>query len=193
MRTHMMTSVLTITGLAFAAAANPHDGDFIVGVNGLGKLMIEADLDEAFYLPPFNAGGVVGWFGDDPGFASLDEDEPGEDFYTLKTGADVWFVLVAVDPAFKVYDPFFNLMSPGDSFWLGGHEFDVHPFWHIDSADPAFDPARTEWHATFRLIDLGGTGYGVSDDCRVAFTNVPTPGAGALLVLAGTAWVRRRR
>ncbi len=193
MRTHMMTSVLTIAGLAFATAADPHDGDFIVGVNGLGKLMIEADLDEAFYLPPFNAGGIVGWFGDDPGFVSLDEDEPGEDFYTLKTGADVWFVLVAVDPAFRVYDPFFNLMSPGDSFWLGGHEFDVHPFWHIDSDDASFDPTQTEWHATFRLMDLGSTGYGTSDDYRVAFTNIPSSGAGALLALAGVGALRRRR
>lgn len=193
MRTRMMTGVLAVAGLACGASADPHDDDFVVGVGGLGVLMIEADLDEAFYLPPFNSGGIVGWFGDDPGFVSLDEDEPDEDFYMLGVGADVWFVLVAVDPAFKVYDPFFNLMSPGDSFALGGHEFDVHPFWHIDSDDAAFDPTQSEWHATFRLIDKGTTGYGVSGDYTAAFTNVPAPGAGALLVLGGVCAARRRR
>ncbi|MCW5775641.1 MAG: hypothetical protein KIS87_04240 [Phycisphaeraceae bacterium] len=192
MRTRMMTSLLTVAALAFGAAAQ-HDDDFVVGVNGLGTLMVEADLDEAFYLPPFDSGGVVGWFGGDPGFASLEEDEPDEDFYMLAGGADVWFVLVAVDPAFKVYDPFFSLMSPGDSFALGGHEFDVHPFWHIDSDDAAFDPFQTEWHATFRLIDMGTTGYGASEAYRVAFTNVPAPGAVALLAPAVAAALRRRR
>jgi len=192
MRTGMMTGVLAVVGLAWPAAAQ-HDDDFVVGVSGTGVLTPEADLDEAFSLPPFNSGVVVGWFGSEPGFASLDEDEPDEDFFMLGVGADVWFVLVAVDPALKVYDPFFNLMSPGDSFALGGHEFDEHPFWHIDSDDAAFDPSQTEWHATFRLIDTGTTGYGASDDYRVAFTNVPAPGAVALLAPAVAAALRRRR
>lgn len=192
MRTRMMTGVLAVVGLAWPAAAQ-HGDDFVVGVSGTGVLTLEADLDEAFYLRPFNSGGVVGWFGAEPGFASLDEDEPDEDFYTLAFGADVWFVLVAVDPAFKVYDPFFNLMSPGDSFALGGHEFDEHPFWHIDSDDASFDPFQTEWHATFRLIDMGTTGYGVSEDYTAAFTNVPAPGAVALLAPAVAAALRRRR
>lgn len=193
MRTRMMTGVLAVTFLACGASADPHEGDFVVGVSGAGVLKLEADPDEAFFLPPFDSGGIVGWFGAEPGFASLEEDEPGEDFYTLGVGADVWFVLVAADPAFKIYDPFFNPMSPGDSFAFGGHEFDEHPFWHIDSDDAAFDPMQTEWHVTFRLVDLGSTGYGVSEDYTATFTNVPTPGAGALLALGGTWGARRRR
>lgn len=189
--TIVMTALLAGAGAAFAQ--HDHEGDFVVGVDATGQLMVEGDFDEAAFLPPFSDGGINGWLGDDPGFTNLDEDEPDEGFFMLAAGADVYFEFVSADPAFKVYDPFFALMSPGESFALGGHEFDEHPFWHIDSDDAAFDPNQTVWNVQWRLLDLGTTGYGESQVYTSQFTNVPTPGAAVLAGVAGLAALRRRR
>lgn len=188
-----VSTVVMLTCAAGTALAQPHhDDDYAVGVNGAGQLAIEGDFDEAAYLPPFSDSGINGWFGDEPGFASLDVDEPDEDFYMLDTGADIYFELVSLDPAFKVYDPFFSPMSPGDSFAFGGHEFDEHPFWHIDSDDAAFDSNQEIWNVSWRVVDLGNTGYGDSPVYTSQFTNIPAPGA-MLFALAAPAAIRRRR
>lgn len=177
---------------ASAAAQHDHEGDYVVGVNGSGVLVVEGDFDEAMYLPPFS-GSVNGWLGDEPGFLSLDEDEPDEDLFVPGGGADIYFELVSADPACKVYDPFFELLSPGERFGLGGSAFDEHPFWHIDSDDPAFDPAQTEWSVAWRLVDLGTTDYAPSALYTSTFTNVPGPAWTGLAAAVGAAASRRRR
>jgi hypothetical protein len=132
----MTVSCAAVAAMACACSAQHEHDDLVVGVTGGGVLSVEGDFDEAHYLPPFSDGGINGWFSDDPGFESLEEDEPDEDFYMLESGADVYFELIAVDPAFKMYDPSFTLLVAGDTFAFGGHEFHEHPFWHIDSDDP---------------------------------------------------------
>jgi hypothetical protein len=194
----MIARTLTVLGLLAAtgaAHAQTRDGDdYLVAIDAAGTLVIEGDFDEPRELPPFNQGGINGWFGDDPGFTNLPEDEPDEGFFTLGAGADIYFRLVSVDPALKVYDPFFELMAPGDTFAFGGSEFDEHPFWHIDSDDAAFDPDQTIWNVSWQVIDLGTTGYADSAVYTTELTNIPAPGVLALaggLSLAGL--VRRRR
>lgn len=193
-RMHITTTVLTAAALTqFAAAQTRHTGDFFIGVNSSGQLAVEGDFDEAAQLPAFDDGGIHGWFGDEPGFANLDEDEPDEDFYMLADGAAISFELLSVDDAFKVYDPFFVQLAPGESFELGRHEFDEHAFWHIDSQDATFDPDQTVWSITWRVIDLGSTGYAASEVYTSQFTNIPAPGGLAPLGLTALAFARRRR
>lgn len=198
-RQMMKNSVVCIfmtTGLAASAAVAQHDhgGDYIVAVDASGALAIEGDFDEPRELPAFSQGGINGWFGDDPGFTNLDEDEPDEGLFMLGNGADIYFELVSLDPAVKVYTPLFDPMNPGDAFALGGSSFDEHPFWHIDSDDAAFDPNQTVWNVSWQVVDLGSTGYADSTVFTTQLTNIPAPGA---LTLAGGLSVlgmaRRRR
>lgn len=191
------TKYTCISSLAIASVAlaqpHHHDEDFVVGVSSSGVLGIEGDFDEHFELPAFDNGTFVGWLGDEPGLTNLDEDEPGEDFYMLAAGADIQFELVGTDPAMKVYDPFFNLLSPGGSFALGGNAFDEHPFWHIDSDDAAFNPGQTEWNVQFKVVDTGTTGYSDSPIYTATFTNIPAPGTALVLGALGLRAGRRQR
>lgn len=186
---------LLAAGLAATPADAQHDhgGDYIVAVDASGALAIEGDFDEPRELPAFNQNGINGWFGDDPGFTHLDEDEPDEGLFMLGNGADIYFELVSLDPAVKVYTPLFDPMTPGDSFALGGSSFDEHPFWHIDADDGAFDPNQSVWNVSWRVIDLGSTGYAESDVFTTQLTNIPAPGVLALAGGLGVLGMARRR
>ncbi len=176
-----------------AWAGDEHSGDFVVGVSGAGQLAVEGDFDEAFLLPPI-AFPVSGWALDDPGFMSLDADEPDEDFFVLGAGANVVFEIVALDPAMKVWRPaFLGVLDEAGEQWMLGESFDLHPWWHIDSEDGGFNPLQTEWSVSFRMIDTGTTGYEASEVYTARFTNVPEPGALALVAMGTVALVRRRR
>jgi MYXO-CTERM domain-containing protein len=132
---------------------------------------------------------------DDPGFVSLeaDEAEPGL-FEPLDAGANIALRVLSVSsPEFKVWNPVgpgepgFQII--GDDLWsIGAPAFDTHPIWHIDLADPAYDPAHAPWEVTFQLIDLAGV-HAPADPLTVSF--VPEPAAAGLLALAA-ATMRRR-
>jgi hypothetical protein len=174
-----------------AGGGHAHEGDFIVGVDGNGDLAVEADFDENFFLPAV-AGLLNGWASDDPGFLALDEDEPDEDFFRLGAGANVRVEVVSVSPAFQAWTPGFadQLDAPGDLWTLGGPTFDEHPTWHIDSTSQSFNAQQMKWFFSFRLIDVGSTGYGPSPVYTVGFSNVdpdapiPTMSQWSLVILA---------
>lgn len=189
-------ALVTAAALACVPAAwgdehHHHAGDFVVGVTGGGKLAIEADLDEQFFLPAVN-GLLNGWALDDPGFLALEEDEPAGDFYRLGAGAEVALEVLAIAPAFQAWTPGFidTLDVAGDQWAIGGSAFDEHPTWHINSDSGSFDPAQTKWSITFRLIDMGSTGYAASEPVTVVFTNVdpdqpiPTVSEWGLIIMA---------
>ena len=183
------------TGFAAAGASaqHEHEGDIVVGRTGAGQLAVEFDAKPPFALPPVS-GLLEGWLADHPGFMSLGKDEPKEDFFGLAAGANVVFELLSVDPAFQVWTPGFSAVvnDPGETWKIGGAEFDAHATWHINSADPSFDPLRGVWEATFRLIDAGATGYAASEVITISFVAVPEPATAALLVIAaGGAWLHR--
>lgn len=191
----LMSSALLagiVVGASPAPAAHRHEGDVIIGRTGSGQLRFETDLDEIRLLDPV-AGLLTGWAGDEPGFEALTEDEPDEDLFRLGTGAQIRLEAVALDPALRVRNPLNPLMmlsSPGDQLLLGDHELHDHVIWHVDSLDPAFDPSRSVWQGTFKLVDTGSTGYADSPLFTLRFA-IPEPSTLALLV-AGSLAVRRR-
>lgn len=152
-----------------------HADDFIVGVifaNPEGQIEAEFDFDEIFELPEID-GVITGFALDDPGFASLDEDEPDEGIFMLDPTTEIVFELVSSDPAFKIHTPGFAdiLVAPGDQWLIGAPPFDEHVTWHIDTTDPSYDPGQIIYPVTFRLLDVGATGYAPSEDFTVMFTN----------------------
>jgi hypothetical protein len=71
-------------------------------------------------------------------------------------------------------------------------DFHEHPWWHIDSSDPAFDPQDGPWELTFRLVDLRTSApHSPSDAITVSF--VPEPGSAVALLAAAVVGTLRRR
>ncbi len=203
----MLKSLKAIAFAAIVAVAVPaladgeHGGDFIVGRTSSGQLALENIPDEPLHLE-LSGNQILfpGWSSTEPGFDSLNDDEPGEDFYTMATGADIWLELVSVgvdDGGLKVINQTLTsvLDAPGESFLLGGPSLHTHVFWHLDSTVLGGGFAGTR-SATFRLVDNGGTGYAASDPFTLQFTNVEVPEPATLGLLAvggGTLLLRLRR
>lgn len=171
-----------------------HEGDIVVGRTGTGQLAVEFDFDTTIGLPPVT-GLITGWALDDPGFTTLESDEPKEDFFTIGAGAQVVFELVSVDPALAVWTPGFVhlLETAGQQFMLGGHEFDVHATFLIDPSHPSFNPNVDLYMLSFRLLDTGSTGYAVSDTYNVTFTPVPEPAMVLVLGISSALCLRNAR
>ena len=190
-------AVLAGAAVAFPAVADL-ESDFAVGVTGAGQLAVEFNFASVEPIANFITGGglngdFTGWFSDEPGFANLDVDEPDEDFFTLGAGADISVMVISVEGPFRIYDPSFDsVVAPGGMFSLGTPDFDDHPFWTVDSTAPSFDANDFDYDVSFKLVDLGTTGYADSDTITVTFTRVPAPGTAGVLALAGLGLRRRR-
>jgi hypothetical protein len=191
-RTISLSISVVLLAVAGPALADEHEGDLVVGRTGANQLRVEFDFVPPIALPPVN-GLLKGWALDDPGFDHLESDEPNENFFVLGDGAQVRFDVVSFAPAFKAWTPGFGavLHNPGDAYvFPDGHLLHGHLDWHIDSQDPLFDPAVGPWMASFRLVDVGTTGYSPSDVYTFTFT--PEPSSLALLMLGGLTALRRR-
>lgn len=173
--------------MSTAASAQFHEGDIGVARTASGKLQAFNVPSLPVTLPPVS--GLLDGFSDnDPGFDVLEADQPGNDLFTLQTGAQVRLRATAIDPAFKVWRP--NLSSridaPGEEIPLGDHLLHEHPVWHIDSEDTFYSEGQAVWEATFVLVDAGTTGYATSDPFVLRFANraIPTVSEWGLAMLA---------
>jgi hypothetical protein len=184
---------ICLSVVALTAAANAqHEEDFVVGlVPDTNQIQAAYDPDNFPFALPKSQGPLLAGFAlDDPGFLTEDAESP------LNPDSSIALKLVGVSsPEFKMWDPLgpgedgFQII--GDRLWeMGAPDFDVHPFWHIDTADPNYDPAHEPWSVTFRLTDLAGI-HEDSDDVTVTF--VPEPSAAFLLGLGALALARRWR
>ncbi|MCB9865180.1 MAG: hypothetical protein H6816_00870 [Phycisphaerales bacterium] len=162
-------------------AYGQHQGDVWVGRTATDLLAISSNgfVPEENFAPLSPVSGLLqGWTNDDPGF---DHVVAGDALDPLQAGAAIWLEVVAMDPAFQLIDDGFQILhDPGDDTLLGGSTLHEHLTWHINSQDPAFDPAQCIWNATFVLRDDGSTGYGTSAPLTFSFTNAPVRSAGVL-------------
>lgn len=166
------------------AAAGLKDGDVNIGVDlALGKLAVEFS-GQTVELPELG-GPLVGFGLDEPGILTIENAVAG--LVPPAPGANIVLEVISFDAALKGWTPGFSTIfgNPGDLWDLGGVPAHEHPFWHIDSTEAGYvaPPGQTEWHATFRILDTGATGYLPSDPVTVTFT--PEPTSLALLAFGG--------
>jgi len=210
-----MRKHISITALAIVASAGTASADFLtdfgVAWDGTGQLAVEFNFDSIEPISSFIVNGgangdFTGYFSDEPGFANFEEDEADEGLFVVPSGTVVGFELIAADPAFRVYDPFFDAaLAPGGTFILGSVErdefgvvtsgFDDHPFWAVDTLSPEFDENIFTYSVSFRLFDARTDGQAIAptDVITVEFSRIPSPASAALFGLAGLAFGRRRR
>lgn len=209
MRKTALTAALfgSITTVAHA----DFESDFGVAWDGTGQLAVEFNFASIAPIGMFIVGGgangdFTGWFSDQPGFANFEEDEADEGLFVVPDGTVVGFELISTDPAFRVYDPFFDApLAPGSTFVLGSVErdefgvvisgFDDHPFWAVDTLGPDFDESVLNYSVSFRLFDARADGLALAptDVITVEFTRIPSPASAVVLGLAGLSMIRRRR
>lgn len=191
--TCVIVSALFLPSAAALAGEHGHkEGDINIGIDSGGQIVVEWS-GELVGLPEL-AGPLFGFGLDEPGFFSIQEDEPDEDIFVLGAGANIVLEVLSFDDALQGWRPGFAGVFDdlGETWDIGGAPFDTHPFWHIDATDPLFvaPPGQTEWTAVFRLLDTGSTGYAPSGPVTVTFT--PEPGTLGLLALGAMALMRRR-
>jgi hypothetical protein len=168
--------LLALAGLVNVVAAQ-HLGDVWVGRSASNQIAISPrgfipDLNYHTLLPV--SGLLHGWTDADPGLDHITAADPNNNLFPLQAGTSVWLQIVAVDAAFRLIDSAFNILdAPGQSTYLGGYNLHVHNTWHINSDDPAYDPAQCVWHITVFLRDAGSTGYAASIPFTFSFTSVP--------------------
>ncbi|MCG3131577.1 MAG: hypothetical protein FLDDKLPJ_02381 [Phycisphaerae bacterium] len=160
--------------LVVPVAFAQHADDVFVGRSSADQLKIAGfpvNLS-LVYLPPSD-GILHGWADNNPGFDRVITDDPDRDLFRMRSGANVFLVIEAIDPAFRVIDGSFNVFDePGEAARLGNENLHTHLIWHIDDRDADFDPAQCLWDATFFLHDDNGR-HGDSASFTMSFTNVP--------------------
>ncbi|MEO0513169.1 MAG: hypothetical protein AAF108_09790 [Planctomycetota bacterium] len=183
--------------------------DFGVAWDGQGNLAVEFNFASIEVISSFIENGgangnFTGFFSDEPGFANFEEDEADEGLFVVPDGTVVGFRLLAFDPGFAVYDPFFDQrLDVGDSFLFPEvvrdsagavtAGFDDHPWWTVETTSAGFDAGIFEYDMTFELFDgrTDGAAIGSTGPITVTFTRIPAPATG--VVLGALAFARRRR
>jgi hypothetical protein len=196
-KTNMKLKLLLIAIAVFASSSGVHAGittgfkedDVNIGLNTDTNQIALRWIGDTVELPELS-GPLFGFGADEPGLISVGVPYLG--MQPLPDGIDLVFEVIAFDPALKGWKPGFSgtFHNPGDLWDVGPTPAHEHPFWHIDSTDPAYVPAQGEWLATFRVRDANPNGLLPSDPLTITFT--PEPVSGALLALAGVFAMSRR-
>ncbi len=177
---HPLVCVALWLTAAPAASAQPHGGDFWPCITAEGQLALSpAGRDplepaDSLIVLPAASGLFQGWSSNNPGFDDINTDDPANNAFVFDPGGFIRLEVLALDPALLVWNTAFQQFGPGTSAPLGTTEGELHThlIWHIRSNAPEFDPARTFWRGTFRLIDTGSTAYAASDEFTLYFSRV---------------------
>lgn len=178
----------------FATAGAGQELDVEVGIDAGGRLAVAPfDFGTTILDPvdPGNPFGLQGFAGENPGWAA--EGAP-EGLNALEDGSNIAIEILSLSSALRMFDPDAGLaeIHAGEQWVAGGPEFDAHPLWLIDNSDPAFNPNQGDWPCTFRLVDLGTTGYQPSEVYTLNF-GIPEPGTALLLIPGMLLYSLRRR
>ncbi len=190
-----------LVGVMPAFAGDKEHSDFEVGQDGsaIHALVVGGDADilsgaepiELFPITdPFSA--LNGWYAAaEPGWESVEADEPDEGLFTLLAGHQTALHRNAFDTGLAMFDAGENaiLTSDGSSYLFTS---DVAGAFHEDLtfAAPPETPLRTELVASLRLTDLAGI-HGDGESFSLRFVILPEPGTLALLGLGIAALCRR--
>ena len=164
---------------SLVAQEAPHDhGDIIIDQSS-NQLTIEADLDELIILESSTNPFLPRYLGSEPGFETLESNEPDENFYMLDGASDVYLKLISKDINLQVLSADVNIsLGDGDVLTLGGSDVHTHLVFNIL---PAYSGGVLS--DTFQLEDHGASAYISSDPFTMTF--VPEPTAIVLMGIGG--------
>lgn len=209
----MTVLTIALVLIAWSPMATADDGqrhehsDIEIGlVPGTSTLMVHGDEhifsgEELIHLEAGD-GLLTGLFvADQPGWAAVEEDEPGEiDAIDVESAHQISLQRVSFDDDFLMFQP------PGNPIFDGILLFDGDTF-QFPQEDPTGTPPETGFHthtifaasgdlgdtfsATYRITDPSGI-YADSDAFTLSFVIVPEPATCGLMLLGGLALLRRR-
>jgi hypothetical protein len=170
--------------------------DFEIAQDGspAHTLIINGDPDilggiEPIDLPLQVGGPLDGLYaGQEPGWASIEMDDPANGLFTLLPGHQVSLQRLGGSAGFLMYDTAFNpiLENTGDIYTFAS---DAQGNLHEDLFFAA--PAAGNYSLELRLIDLAGL-HSPSAPVMLSFTALPEPTSAALLVLGALTLLHRR-
>jgi len=195
-------AVLGVCGLG--ASAHPHGYLVSLGHTHDGhhdnKLSIEFDWMMAHTMH-HSMFGLPGLSEDMLSFEEIIDDPNDahwhDDLAFLAEGSKIKAIFTHFDAGVSAYDPFdmgTQLGAPGAEFAIGNGatNFNKKIIWNLDPSAPGFDAGAGVWTASFYLTDSSGT-HMDSEVYTMSLKMVPTPGALAMLGVAGLLGGRRRR
>lgn len=148
-----------------SAQAAPVHAEIRVGRDAENRLVVRFDAARAYPLEPSRLIGIDGYAAGFPGFNSLFEEKPGDDFHALDPAASIEFVLVGADPGIAVWNDHGTApMAVGETFLLGAPPFDAHAVWNCTKGE-----AGRRQALRLRLRDRTGR-YRESEVFAPAFT-----------------------
>lgn len=177
-----------------ASAQHGHEGDVRIAWDGIDQIMTEFDSSVLQPLAFESSAGV--WIADEPGFMSLDADEPDEGLFVLPNDSFISIEVLSTTPGIRVLDPLFDPFTQTieeatiTNFDLGAPAFDDHPFWVVQLSE--WDGVTTEFDVTLQVHDSGASGLAASEPVTVTFT-IPTPAGASVFACGGLMMMRRRR
>ena len=109
-------------------------------------------------------------------------------------GAELVLEAVALDDDFSLFlddgGSGILLDTVGGTMALGSPEFDIHPFYLLETTDMTLGQTTT---GTFRVLDNSAGGLGPSGTFDITLEVVPEPSTAALAMAGGAMLLRRRR
>lgn len=121
----------------------------LIGRSSSGQLRVVYRVPMPVGLPPSPFPGIKGFADFEPGFASVEVEEPENDLYFLNPGADIHFVLVGMDAGVQIVTD--HVWIPGEDFQFGMPFFDDHLVFNIPEG-----MIGEEFGLQFRLYDASG-------------------------------------
>jgi hypothetical protein len=170
-----------------------------IGADSSGKIRV-VFAGGPMNLPEVHSGGFDGFRSDEPGFHSIENDQPnffgpGQPFLKLAPTTQLRLeVTIDFTPPLRGYFDgtfvdYFQLQGDTWDMGSGAPGSEVHPFWSVDMTDPEFTTAP--WVATYKIMETNNKGYTDSDSYFITFT--PEPGSLVLLTIGGFAVLRRNK